>query len=106
MQKSRFWIIIVVILILLNVCTLTFLWKQHSLAEREGTGPATKEFILKEIGLTRIQQIQYDSLRKIHHKIILNLNRQNRELHDQLFENIKIENIDSSTVNNITHEIM
>lgn len=105
MQKSRILIIIVAILVLLNVCTLSFLWVQHKSSESVGAGPSTKDFVIREIGLTPAQQVQYDSLRKTHHENMMSLNEQGRKLHDQLFENISIEIIDSALIQNISSQI-
>ncbi len=105
MQKSRLWILIMIVLVLLNVFTLTFLWMQAKTAEGEGARRSTKDFIIKEVGLTNEQIILFDSLRKIHHSKIKRLNQQNRELHDQLFENISIVQIDSTLIQNISSQI-
>ncbi len=105
MNKSKVGIILIVLLVLLNVCTLSFFWLQHNSTERDGAGSATKDFIIKEVGLNDEQIRRFDSLRKIHQSEMIMLNKQSRDLHDQLFENISMVQIDSILINNISNQI-
>ncbi len=105
MQKSRLWLIIVVLLVLINIATLTFLWVQYKSPEKQGVGLATKDFVTKELELTPAQQKQYDSLRFIHRKEIMELNKKDRHLHDQLFENISVQNIDTALLDSMAYKL-
>ena len=95
MLKPKTWIALVVILLLVNITTLAFLWFQYKRHAVPPQGASTKDFIIREVGLTAKQQLQYDSLRKLHHKAISTLNTDDRRLHDQMFEYIGASNIDT-----------
>ena len=94
-----------VLLLLMNIATLTFLWLQYKSPERQGIGLATKDFIVKELGLTVAQQHQYDSMRAIHRKGIMTINEENRRLHDLLFENVSKQNVDSLLLDSLALNI-
>lgn len=103
--KPGIWITVVVLLLLINIATLTFLWLQYKSPERPGAGLAAKDFIIKKVGLTILQQHQYDSLRVIHRRGIFAINEENRRLHDRLFENVKVQFIDSLLLDSIVLKI-
>lgn len=95
MTKQKILLTLVGILLIVNITTLTFLWLQYNRHGRPAPGMGTRDFIIREVGLSPAQQLQYDSLRNIHRNNIFELNEENRKLHDQMFQNIGASSIDS-----------
>lgn len=95
MTKQKILLALVGILLIVNITTLTFLWLQYNRQGRPEPGMGTRDFIIREVGLSPAQQLQYDSLRNIHRTNIIELNEENRKLHDQMFQNVGATSIDS-----------
>ena len=105
MAKQKILLATVVVLLIVNIATLTFLWMQYRRPSEPAPGMAARDFIVKEVGLTLSQQQQYDSLRKIHRKSVIGLNDENKRLHDQMFENVGATAIDSIMLDSMAYKL-
>ena len=105
MAKQKILLATIVLLLIVNIATLTFLWMQYKQPAGAPSGMAARDFIVKEVGLTPLQQQQYDSLRKIHRKSVRWLNDENRRLHDQMFENVGSTSIDSIMLDSMAYKL-
>src|SRR5256885_2285422 len=87
MDNSRFLKIVIIILLLVNIGTLSFMWlhKPHDMPPPHGRGgPAG--FLTHELNLTQEQQGQYEKMRDEHHRMVEDLRDKGRELHHRFFE--------------------
>jgi len=76
---------IILILVLLNLGTLSFVWvNRHRSAEEPLRGDAAR-FLVHALDLTPEQQAQFGRMRAIHHQRLIHLQQLDRRLHDQFF---------------------
>jgi protein CpxP len=88
MNQLRFYKIIIIILVLLNLGTLSFLWFGKPRAGQEqGRGKSAK-FLIRELSLTPGQQDEFGKLREEHRHRLMILQQQDSRLHDRFFEAI------------------
>jgi periplasmic protein CpxP/Spy len=105
MTNIRFYKVVIIILVLLNLGTLGFLWlappRSGSLPER---GQAA-EFLIRELRLTPIQRDEFGKMRDEHSARLSVLQEQDRKLHDRFFDAIFLPVPDTSSVNMLCDSI-
>ncbi|MEI6681905.1 MAG: periplasmic heavy metal sensor [Bacteroidota bacterium] len=85
MNRIRLFKGVILILVLLNLGTLTFVWFQP---RRPAEGPLRGDparFLVQALDLTREQQEQFGRMRAIHHLRLITLQQHDRRLHDRFF---------------------
>jgi periplasmic protein CpxP/Spy len=87
MDNLKFYKIVIVILVILNLGSLAFIWIGRSRGEVPKYGQAG-EFLIRELTLTSPQQDNFGKLRDSHQKILLAMQERDRRLHDRFFEAI------------------
>ena len=88
MNQIRFYKIIVIVLVLLNLGTLTFLWFGRPRPEHEPDRGKSAKFLIHELALTPGQQDEFGKLRDEHRRRLTILQKQDSRLHDRFFEAI------------------
>jgi Spy/CpxP family protein refolding chaperone len=80
MKENRFYKILIVLLIILNLTTLFFFWnmKKH--------GPPDKNELVELLDLTGKSKLKILALQEVHFREKENLLRRSRQLHEQLFQ--------------------
>ena len=88
MNNLKFYKIVIVILVILNLGTLTFLWIGHPRGSKVPKYGQAGEFLIRELSLNSSQQDNFGQLRDSHQKTLLALQERDRQLHDRFFEAI------------------
>jgi Spy/CpxP family protein refolding chaperone len=101
MNNPKFLKTVIVLLLLVNLSTISFLWfnKPH---KRDAVG----DFFTKELQFTAKQKEQFIVLRDAHRKEREALKSNDKEVHDVYFDLLKSSTVDSATVKNLVAEIM
>ncbi|MEI8007193.1 MAG: periplasmic heavy metal sensor [Bacteroidota bacterium] len=99
MKNGTIYKLIIAVLVVLNLCTLAFMWFNRPGRERIGRheGEAAS-FLVKELGLSAEQQKEYQQLRQEHREILNKLTEQDKVLHQQFFELLLMEVPDTAKV--------
>jgi len=99
MKNGKVYKLIIAVLVVLNLCTLAFMWFNRP--GREGLGRHEGEvasFLVKELGLSAEQQKEYQQLRQEHREILNKLIEQDKVLHQHFFEMLLMEVPDTAKV--------
>jgi Spy/CpxP family protein refolding chaperone len=100
MKSYRIFIVVVVVLILVNCIVLGAFWYQQKRPHsQEGPPQAVNSYLIKELSLTADQQKTYAGMVEAHFEFTRKLNRENRQLRDEFFENIKSPVLDTAAAN-------
>ncbi len=101
MNNSKFLKIVVVLLLLINLSTIAFMWL-HRPPKKDAVG----DFFAKELQFTTQQSVQFEALKKEHHKAKEALKELDKEKHDAYLDLLKNPNVDSVTVRKAAAEIL
>jgi len=101
MNNSKFLKIVILLLLLVNISTLTFMW-----LHRPQKNDAVGDFFTKELQFTAKQKEQFEVLKQEHRSQNEALRAENKEKHDAYFELLKNPTIDSATVKRATAAIL
>lgn len=111
MDNSRFLKVVIIVLLIVNIGTLTFMWMQRGhMPPAPPPPPAGRqgdvaEFLNRELKLSDAQEQQYSVLRKEHHEGIERYNEAYKGLRDRFFELLRQPNPDSLLVNQLADSI-
>ena len=105
MNNLKFLKTVIVLLLFINIGTLTFMWIHHPFQERHHHGEGPGDFLTKELQFSQDQEKQFDGLRKEHHQATEILREKNKNFHDQFFDFMKSNTLDSNKVNSILDSI-
>ncbi len=84
MQNKRYYQIVIVILVLVNIGTLGTMWFERM---NRGAGPeAASEFLARELKLSASQQQEYTKLRQEHRDKMAILTEKDKDLHNRYFD--------------------
>jgi len=99
MDNSKFLKIVIIILLIINICTLGFIWTHHHMGPPppHDHGGNAGDFLQHELKLNDQQQKQFDQLRDEHHEEAEQLQKEGRELHRKFFDLLH-STADSATV--------
>jgi protein CpxP len=94
MENSRFLKIAIIVLLLINIATLTFMWtgRKHYDGHmpppppHAPRPPAAFEFLTHELNLDEAQIKQFDALRKEHHENAQLIQEKSRKMHHRFFD--------------------
>jgi Spy/CpxP family protein refolding chaperone len=93
MNNPKFLKIVILLLLLINISTLTFMW-----LHRPQKNDAVGDFFTKELQFTPKQKEQFEVLKHEHRNQVDKLREENKEKHDAYFELLKKPAVDSVTV--------
>ena len=103
MNKLRFLIVLVVLLVLLNAGTLIWLLSSRNKTNgRPEPGNDASAFIIKQLQLDPQQQEQFAALRNQHQQAMRQIQEEDRELHDQYFGLLKSNDPNKSKADSIS----
>lgn len=85
MKGTRFYKIVIAILIVINVATLSFMWFRRP---PHPPKPGERAQLSIKLGLEGDSKARVNALEKEHHEAKRNLMGKDRELHSQMFDNI------------------
>jgi len=105
MENTRFLKIIIIVLLLVNIATLSFMWVSHN---RHGGGhmpppphgrggPNAFEFLVHELKLDEGQVKQFEEMRNKHHLNVQDIQEKSRDMHHRFF-NLLAKNDSTSAV--------
>lgn len=100
MNNSKFLKIVVVLLLLLNISTISFMW-----LHRPPKNDAVGDFFTKELQFTAKQKEQFEALKQEHRNQVEALREENKEMHDAYFDLLKNPSVDATTVKKAAAEI-
>jgi Spy/CpxP family protein refolding chaperone len=107
MANLRFYKILLVILLILNITTVSYIWINKSGMNEHG-GPHRPDvfsFLCKELQLTEQQQRQYEDLRNEHHQSIERIQEKARQFREHFFDLIHTSPTDSVQVKQLADSI-
>ncbi len=115
-SKNKLLFTIIIILILINISTLSLVWYGRlkppppppfpPMMERpEGPPPEGKAFLKEQLKLTDAQMEAIDKIRETHISQIRKIKEDMKGLKDKLFSNLKNPSADTNTIKDITTQI-
>ena len=107
MASQRFLKILLVVLLILNITTLSYTWINESGMNEHG-GPHRPDvfsFLCKELQFTEQQQRQYEDLRNEHHQSIGRIQEQGTKFRERFFDLIHTSPTDSVLVKQLADSI-
>ncbi len=105
MNRKHFNQAVIIILVVLNVTTLSLLWLGRPHAPDRAHGEQAAAFLVKELGMTAAQQEAFSHLREFHHREMMLLQEQDRKLHDRFFESLFLPATDTLRLNLLADSI-
>lgn len=111
MTKDNFYKVAIILLLLINGGTLLYLWQEKKPADatmRRHDGPPhnrVDEIIMDRLQFNNEQLGQFEELKHEHHSQMIAVQRQSSKLHQQLFELLKTDNVDTVLRNNIFRQL-
>ena len=85
MNDSRFLKIVIVILLIINIGSISFMWLHHPppppMHERDAL-----HFMIHELNLSDSQQSQFEKLKNAHHEMMDKLQEDGRGFHNRYFD--------------------
>ena len=107
MDNSKFFKIVILILLLINMATLTFIWSTSQRQQNfQSRPPDVGEFLTKKLELNEAQQKQFEELKHAHHEKVEVLRENNKKLHNDFFDLLKQPSVDSTTLRIAADAIM
>jgi Spy/CpxP family protein refolding chaperone len=88
MNTARFYQIVILILVLLNLGTLAFLWFSRPGTGRQQRHDRPSDLLTRELRLTEPQRDQFGRLRREHLFTLRLLQKQEREMHEHFFSEV------------------
>jgi len=101
MNNSKFLKIVIVLLLLINISTITFMW-----LNKPPKHDAVGDYFAQELQFTAKQKEQFDALKQEHRSQVEGLRAENKEKHDAYFELLKNPSVDSATVKKAASQIL
>ena len=106
MKNGKLYKLIIAVLVVLNLCTLAFMWFNRPGRERpERPEGEAASFLVKELGLSDSQQKEYSRLRHEHHAKLETLNQHDKDLHNRFFDLASLEKHDTIAMDALSDSI-
>src|ERR1043165_6819219 len=94
MRNDKFYKIIIIALLLLNMGVLGYLWFGNNRHPEPGGPHRVDELIINKLHLDDKQQHQFQGLKEQHHSQMIKIQQEEGRLHKQLFALLKNDSID------------
>lgn len=82
MQHTRFFKIIILLLVLLNGSMLAYIWLKN---DKQPRGKAALDYMINKLDLNQQQKEQFEQLRREHHENNTAIRELGKQLHDDFF---------------------
>jgi periplasmic protein CpxP/Spy len=105
MKATTIWTIIVALLICINSLVLIFIWQQNRLSPPTDGNVEVKDYIIKELSLSKRQVEKFEVMRKAHHASVEKINEHIHLLRDSLFTNINTVKVGATVIDSLTNKI-
>ncbi len=105
MNKTKLLSIAVIGLLILNFGTLAFLFFKPAAQHHQPPGEGPKQLIIERLGFDAEQQKQYSILVDEHRSKMHALNRASRQMHDELYSQLKNQVPDKTKTDSIIQKI-
>jgi len=112
MKNYKFWLTIVLTLLVVNSVVLAVMWfkkhphiRQRDMQEQPQPMMEPKDVLINTLAFTPKQAVLFDTLRHHHRTLVNKLENENRTLRDSLFTYIKKPKADTAIINAITKKI-
>ncbi len=104
-NRNKGWAIAFLLLIFLNIATLTALWlmkdgKPLPFLKDKDPKSGVVDFLVKELGFDSLQKQKLISLRDAHQKKVMGLRKMNREAKDAFFDLLQRSDLPDSVIEN------
>jgi protein CpxP len=99
MKSSRFLIVIIIVLVLVNIITLAIMWKgqNHGEEHMPPRGPkGAFDFLTKELNLDEKQMSEFKMMDEKLHKTARTIQEKNHKMHYRFFNLLKISPVDTA----------
>ena len=105
MKNKRFYLGVIIILVLVNLGTLAFLMFGGSLIIPGPIRGKAPDFLIRELNLTRVQMDEFGKLRHTHDERIRILQERDRKIHDRFFGALFLSPADTIAANRLADSI-
>ncbi|MDH4474648.1 MAG: hypothetical protein QE487_18735 [Fluviicola sp.] len=106
MEKTRFYKLVILVLVLVNLTTLYFYWNSCSAEERPHQGPPPRKSLVTVLSLTGTAKQRVQSLEKDHFRVKDSLVHVSHRLHEELFVWFKDDSKDSAAIQQLINHIV
>ncbi|ASS50311.1 MAG: hypothetical protein A3D31_12145 [Candidatus Fluviicola riflensis] len=107
MEKTRFYKLVILVLVLVNLTTLYFYWNGCSTEEhRHHHGPPPRKSLVTLLSLTGTAKQRVQALEKDHFRVKDSLINVSRQLHEDLFVSFKDPSKDSASIQQLIDHIV
>jgi Spy/CpxP family protein refolding chaperone len=109
MEKTRFYKLVILALVLVNVTTLYFYWNSSSPQQSDNhrhPGPPPRKSLVTVLSLTGITKQKVYALEKDHFRVKDSLVGVSRKLHEELFVSFKDPSKDSTAIKQLINHIV
>jgi Spy/CpxP family protein refolding chaperone len=96
MKEKRYYQVLILLLIVLNIAILGFVWKHGFWKSDRGNGGRPAEFVIRELNLTESQKRNFFLLREDHARMMKQLSGEDKILHKKFFDLLQAEAPDSA----------
>lgn len=100
MEKSKFWKTLALVLLVLNLGTLTFMWVNKP-GPRDGGPKKLDKLIIKGLHLNEDQITKFKDIKKIHRGSIDSLDRIENEIRNSILKEVQAGQANDSLVNQL-----
>jgi periplasmic protein CpxP/Spy len=105
MNNNRFLKIVILVLILINLGTLTFMWVNRPVNRPGDKRAVAAGFIARELNLSELQRREYKGMRISHLRTLEKLQEQDKILHERFFRQLFAEVPDMQAVIDLADSI-
>ncbi len=104
-NKNKWWAIGILLLVVINIATLTTLWVLKDGPPPKGRDGGAENFLIKELGLDSLQQIKLFELRRQHEQTVQEIRRSDRGAREALFDLLQKTNVSDSLLNQAAYKV-
>ncbi len=106
MDNSKFFKIVIIVLLGINMATLAFMWSTNSRHGGPPRGSEVGDFLSDELSFTKEQQSKFELLKRDHQHKVKDLRDKNKEFHDVFYDILSENAVDSLVLNNTADSII
>lgn len=106
MEKTRFYKLVILVLVLVNLTTLYFYWNSCSTEEDQHQGPPPRKSLVTVLSLTGTAKQRVQALEKDHFRVKDSLIHVSHRLHEELFVWFKDDSKDSASIQQLIDHIV